>query len=116
MAGHKVSNIDEYIEQFPEEVQKVLQKVRRTIKKEAPNATEAMGYGVPTFKLNGNLVNFAAFKNHIGIYPGPDAIKAFKKELAGYKTSTGTIQFPLAKPIPYDLIRDIIRYRVKEVA
>ena len=116
MASNKVTNVDEYIEQFPKEVQDILQKVRKTIKKEAPKATEAMGYGVPTFKLNGNLVHFAAFKKHIGFYPGSEAIEIFKKELTSYKTSTGTIQFPYAKPIPYDLIGEITRYRVRQVA
>lgn len=106
--------IEEYIAIFPKEIQEVLYKLKRTIKKEAPDAEEAISYQMPTFKLKGNLVHFAAFKNHIGFFPTPSAIVAFKKELSGYETSKGTIRFPLEKPMPYDLVKKIVKYRVKE--
>jgi uncharacterized protein YdhG (YjbR/CyaY superfamily) len=107
-------NIDEYIASFPEDVQERLQRMRETIRKAAPGATEAMSYGVPAFKLNGNLVLFAAFKKHIGLYPEPSAIQAFKEELSDYETARGTIKFPLEKPIPYGLVGRIVEFRVKE--
>lgn len=108
--------IDDYIEIFPEEVQNILLKVRRTIKKAAPDAMEAFSYGMPTFKLKGkNLVHFAGYKNHIGFYPTPSGIDNFKKELSEYKTSRGAIQFPLDSPISYDLIAKIVKYRVREL-
>jgi len=88
--------------------------MRETIRKAAPQAEEAISYRIPTFKLNGNLVHFAAFKNHIGFYPTSSGILAFKKELSGYKTSRGTVQFPMDKPMPLDLVRRIVRFRVKE--
>jgi len=107
--------IDEYIETFPEDVQAILQKMRQTIKQVAPGAVEAISYQMPTFKLNGrNLVHFAAFKSHIGFYPIPSGIKAFKEELSPYKQGKGSVQFPLDKPIPYGLVERIVRYRVKE--
>ena len=84
------------------------------IRDSAPNAEEAISYQMPTFKLNGNLVWFAAFKNHIGFYPKPSAIETFEKELSNYKVSKGTIRFPLDKPIPFDLVRKIVKYRAKE--
>jgi len=108
--------IDEYIEHAPDDVRSILEKMRQTIRKVVPDATEAMGYGIPTFDLNGkHLVHFAAFKKHIGFYPTPGAIMAFKEDLADYKTAEGTIQFPLDQPIPYALVRKITAYRVKEV-
>lgn len=108
--------INEYIVSFPPEIQKLLQQVREIIHEEAPDATEAMVYGVPTFKLNGsNLVHFAAFKHHIGFFPTPSGIKQFKNELSSYKTSTGTIQFPFNVPLPLALIRKITKFRVAEV-
>jgi len=111
----KVATIDEYIAVFPQKVQDILNKVRKTISESAPNAQEAISYGIPTFKLNGNLVHFAAFKNHIGFYPGgPSAIQAFKNELASYKHSKGSIQFPLDKPIPLPLVKKIVEFRVKQ--
>jgi uncharacterized protein YdhG (YjbR/CyaY superfamily) len=110
----KVKNIDDYISLFPTGVAEILEQMRRTIQESAPKATEAISYGIPTFKLNGNLVHFAAFKNHIGFYPTSSGISAFKKELSKYKVSTGTVQFPIDRPIPYSLIRRIVKYRVKE--
>ena len=106
--------IDEYIAKFPREIQVKLDKLRQIIKEAAPNASETISYQMPTFKLNGNLVHFAAFKKHIGFYPTPSAIIAFEKELSPYHTSKGAIQFPLDKQIPYELVEKIVRYRVKE--
>lgn len=107
-------NIDEYIAGFPEDVQELLEKVRATIREAAPDAEEAIKYQIPTFTLNGNLVHFAAFKNHIGFYPAPRGIEAFKDELAVYKGAKGSVQFPFGEPIPYDLISRIVRFRVQE--
>jgi len=107
--------IDEYIETFPKDVQAILRKMRQTIRDAAPGAVEAISYQMPTFKLNGrNLVHFAAFKSHIGFYPIPSGIEAFKEELSPYKQGRGSVQFPLDKPVPYDLVERIVRYRVKE--
>jgi uncharacterized protein YdhG (YjbR/CyaY superfamily) len=107
--------IDEYIAIFPKDVQVILRKMRQTIRDAAPGAAEAISYQMPTFKLNGrNLVHFAAFKSHIGFYPIPSGIEAFKAELSPYKQGKGSVQFPLDKPIPYDLVERIVRYRVKE--
>jgi uncharacterized protein YdhG (YjbR/CyaY superfamily) len=110
----QTNTIDKYIKSFPKEIQKILQKLRETIIKLAPQAEEDISYGIPTFKLNGNLVHFAAFKNHIGFFPTPSGVIQFKKELTQYETSKGTIKFPLNKPIPYDLIKEIVKFRVKE--
>jgi uncharacterized protein YdhG (YjbR/CyaY superfamily) len=107
-------SIDEYIEEFPDNIQTILEKVRQTIRKAAPEATEAISYQMPAFKLHGNLVYFAALKNHIGFYPTPSGIEAFEEELLPYKTSKGAIQFSLDKPIPYDLIEKIVKFRVNE--
>ena len=106
--------IDEYIAAFPKEVQEILEKVRATIHKAAPNAEETINYGIPTFTLNGNLVHFAGFKKHIGFYPTPSGIEKFKVELSGYEGAKGSVQFPLDKPIPYDLISRIVTFRVKD--
>jgi len=107
--------IDEYIEASPKDVQGILQRLRLTIRKAAPEAVETISYQMPTFKLNGKgLVYFAAFKNHIGLYPIPSGIEAFKKELSRYKQGKGSVQFPIDKPIPYDLVRRIVRFRAKE--
>jgi uncharacterized protein YdhG (YjbR/CyaY superfamily) len=106
--------IDEYIAIFPKNVQKILQELRQAVRDSAPKAEEAISYQMPTFKLNGNLVYFAAFKNHIGFYPTSSAIKAFKEEVSDYEVSKGTVRFPLNKPIPFDLIKKMVRYRVKE--
>lgn len=111
-----VSTIDDYIAEFPPEIQDILQKIRKTIKTAAPDAEEKISYQMPTFVLYGNLVHFAAFKNHIGFYPTPSGIVEFKDELVEYVSAKGSIQFPLTKPIPYDLISRIVRYRVAENA
>ena len=95
-------------------VQAILQQIRRAVHEVAPEATEAIAYGMPTFKLHGNLVHFAAFKNHIGFYPVPSGIEAFQEELAAYKQGKGSVQFPLNRPMPYDLIRRIVEFRVRE--
>jgi len=110
-----IQTIDEYIEASPKDVQGILQRLRLTIRKAAPEAVETISYQMPTFKLNGKgLVYFAAFKNHIGFYPIPSGIEAFKKELSRYKQGKGSVQFPIDKPIPYDLVRRIVRFRAKE--
>jgi uncharacterized protein YdhG (YjbR/CyaY superfamily) len=106
--------IDDHIHTFAPETQAILEKVRQTIKSVAPQATEAISYGIPTFRLNGNLVHFAGYAHHVGFYPGSEAIEVFREEIKGYKTSRGTIQFPLDKPIPYDLIKKITEFRVKQ--
>ncbi len=106
--------IDDYIAGFPRDVQKILQKVRTTIRKAAPDAQETIKYRMPTFTLKGNLVHFAAFKKHIGFYPVPTGIEAFKKELSVYEGGKGSVQFPLDKPIPFGLISRIVKLRVKE--
>ena len=106
--------IDAYITGFPDDVQAILQQIRRTIHEAAPEATEAISYGMPTFKLNGNLVHFGAFKSHIGFYPVPSGMAAFQDDLAAYKQGKGSVQFPLNKPMPLDLIRRIVEFRVQE--
>ena len=106
--------MDEFISAFPKNVQDILEELRRVIRESAPKSEETISYGIPTFKLNGNLVHFAAFKNHIGFYPTPSAIVAFKKELAPYKQAKGSVQFPIDQPIPLDLVKRIVGYRVKE--
>jgi len=106
--------IDEYISQFPKEVQKKLQELRKVIREAAPQAEEKISYKMPTFYLRGNLVHFAAYSGHIGFYPAPSGIEAFKEELAGYKTSKGAIQFPVDEDLPLELIRKIVLYRVEE--
>jgi uncharacterized protein YdhG (YjbR/CyaY superfamily) len=108
--------IDQFVSNFPPEVQTILQKIRALIQKSAPGAEEAMAYGMPTFRLNGkNLVHFSAFKEHIGFYPTPSGIAKFKKELSAYEGAKGSVKFPLSKPIPYALIGKITQFRVKEV-
>ncbi|WP_211748474.1 DUF1801 domain-containing protein [Paenibacillus sp. Marseille-Q4541] len=109
-----VESIDEYILGFPTEVQEILQTLRNVIKKAAPDATERISYQMPTFALSGNLVHFAAYKNHIGFYPAPSGIEAFKEELSEYKGAKGSIQFPLNKELPYELISRIVQFRVTE--
>jgi uncharacterized protein YdhG (YjbR/CyaY superfamily) len=113
-AKKPVRDIDEYIAAFPKDVQTVLKKIRLTIRKAAPQAKEKIGYGIPTFTLNGNLVHFAAYKNHIGFYPAPMGIAQFKKELAVYGSGKGSVRFPLDKSIPYGLITKIVKFRVKK--
>lgn len=108
--------ITSYIKTFPKDIQVILEKIRSTIQTAAPEAEEAISYGMPTFKLNGkNLVHFAAWKSHIGFYATPSGNTAFKKELSVYKGAKGSVQFPLDEPMPYDLIKKIVLFRVKEV-
>ena len=109
------TSIEDYIAAFPPDVQKILQTVRATIRKAAPDAEEAMKYGIPTFVLGGNLVHFGGFKTHIGFYPTPSGIEAFKKELSAYEGAKGSVQFPLDKPVPLPLIARIVKFRVEEV-
>lgn len=109
-----LSSIDEYIALQPIEIQKTLEELRAVIKKAAPKAKEAISYGMPAFQQNGNLVYFAVSKNHIGFYPTPSAIIAFRDELKEFTTSKGAIQFPKDKPIPYDLVKEIVKFRVEE--
>lgn len=113
-ANGSPKNIDEYIAGFPRDVQEILKQIRTTIKKVAPDAEEAIKYQIPTFVLNGNLVHFAAFKNHIGFYPTPSGIEEFKDELSRYEGAKGSVQFPIDKPIPFSLIQKIVTFRVKE--
>jgi uncharacterized protein YdhG (YjbR/CyaY superfamily) len=108
------NTIDEYIALFPQDTQEILEKVRLTIQRAAPQAQEAIKYRMPTFTLKGNLVHFAAHTRHIGFYPTPSGIEQFKTELSGYESSKGAVQFPLDQPIPYDLISRIVEFRVKE--
>ena len=110
----QATNIDAYIAGFPIEVQRKLEEIRTAIRKAAPEAEETISYAIPTFKLQGNLVHFAAFKNHIGFYPAPGGIEAFKKELSSYEGAKGSVQFPLEDPLPLDLITKIVKFRVKE--
>ncbi|MBI4927521.1 MAG: DUF1801 domain-containing protein [Anaerolineae bacterium] len=108
------TNIDEYIATFPEDIQQILRQMRAVIHAAAPEAEEAISYAMPTFKLNGNLVHFAAFKNHIGFYPTPSGTEAFQQQLSPYKAAKGSVQFPLNQPIPYDLVTQIVKFRVQE--
>ena len=109
-------SIDEHISSFPKNVQSILEQIRRAVKDTAPKAEEAISYNMPAFKLNGNLVWFGAFKNHIGFYPRESAIEEFKEKLTGYEVSKvqGTVKFPLDKPMPLDLIKEMVKFRVKE--
>ena len=107
-------NIDEYIAGFPHDVQEILEQMRLTIREAAPDAEETISYRMPTFTLKGNLVHFAAHKKHIGLYPTPSGIEKFENELSGYRSSKGAVQFPLDKPIPFDLMSEIVKFRVKE--
>jgi uncharacterized protein YdhG (YjbR/CyaY superfamily) len=106
-------NIDEYIAGFPEDVRPLLEEMRSTIQKAAPKAEEAIKYGIPTFVLNGNLVHFAAYKNHIGFYPAPTGVAEFKKAISPYEAGKGTLQFPLDKKLPLALIARIVKFRAK---
>jgi uncharacterized protein YdhG (YjbR/CyaY superfamily) len=106
--------IDEYIKSYPENIRIILEKLRQTIHKAAPGAEEVISYRIPAFKLNGILVYFAAYKDHIGFYPTSSGINTFKSEITQYPVLKGTVQFPLDKPIPYGLVKKIVAYRVKE--
>lgn len=114
MKATQINTIDEYIAGFPEEMQVILNKVRATIKKAAPDAEETISYSMPAFKQNGYLAYFAAYKNHIGFYPIPPATEKFREELSAYKTGKGSVQFPLDQPMPLTLISKIVKYRLKE--
>ena len=114
MITAKATTIDEYIADFPTDVQQILQQIRATIKEAAPEAGEKISYGMPTFTLKGNLIHFAAFKNHIGLYPTPNGIEEFKEELSVYKGAKGSVQFPIDKPMPLALITRIVKFRVKK--
>ena len=108
------NSIDEYIMTFPKDVREILQGLWKAIKKAAPDAEETISYGIPTFVLQGNLVHFAAYKKHIGFYPTPSGIREFKKELSRYRTARGTVQFPIDKPLPLDLVKRIVKFRAAE--
>ena len=114
MKGVKIQDIDEYIAGFQSSTQTILRQLRETIRNIVPEAKETMSYQIPTFNLQGNLVHFAAFKNHIGFYPGSGAIEAFKEELTIYESAKGTVRFPIDKALPLALISKIVQYRVKE--
>lgn len=114
MKQDKPENIDAYIAGFPEPVRKVLEQVRTTIRQAAPEAEEAIRYAIPTFQLQGDLVHFAAFKNHVGFYATPSGHEAFAPELSNYKLGKGSVQFPLDQPMPIDLIARIVQFRVAE--
>lgn len=111
---NEYKDADEYISLFPPQVQLILQQLRQAIRDLVPEAEETISYGIPTFKLHGNLVHYAAYKNHIGFYPGAAGIEIFKDKLARYKLSKGTVQFPIDEPIPFDLIREIVLFRVNQ--
>ena len=116
MESNKVGfiSIDEYIATFPEEIQKILEELRATIKASAPDAEEKISYQMPTFALKGNLVHFAAWKNHIGFYPTPSGTRAFEHELSIYEGAKGSVKFPIEKPLPLELISRIVKFRVAE--
>jgi uncharacterized protein YdhG (YjbR/CyaY superfamily) len=114
MRKGSLKTIDEYIKMFPADIQSTLEAMRQTIREAAPGAEEAISYQIPTFKLNGNLVRFAAFKKHIDFYPTSSGIRAFKKQLSPYEGTKGSVHFPIGKPIPYDLVREITIFRMKE--
>lgn len=114
--SQKIQTVGGYISQFPPEVREKLDGLRAVIRKEAPGAKEKISYGMPSYSLEGALAYFAAFKKHIGFYPGASGVQAFLPRLAGYKTSKGTIQFPLDRPLPLDLVREIVRFRADENA
>ncbi|WP_019911963.1 iron chaperone [Paenibacillus sp. HW567] len=116
MESEKITyeSIDDYIAKSPLEVQEKLEALRKVIRESVPEAQEKISYQMPTFYLHGNLVHFAAFKKHIGFYPAPRGIEAFKEELAQYKGAKGSVQFPLNQPLPYDLIRRIVKFRADE--
>jgi uncharacterized protein YdhG (YjbR/CyaY superfamily) len=114
MEANKIETIDDYILNSPPEIQEILETLRKVIKESAPDAKEKISWQMPTFVLHGNLVHFAVCKNHIGFYPAPSGIEAFKHELAEYKGTKGSIHFPIKKPMPYELISKIVKFRVAE--
>lgn len=113
MKMQNYKDIDEYISNFPSDVQKTLQELRKVIQKEAPEGSEKIAYGIPTFAFHGNLVHFAAYDTHIGFYPGSVPIEVFKDELKGYETAKGTVRFPLDKPLPLELVKKIVRAAIE---
>ena len=113
MKAKQANNIDEYMADFPDDARAAMEKVRTAFRKAAPRAEEAIKYQIPTFVLNGNLIHFGGYKNHIGLYPGSRAIEEFKQELVGYKLSKGTVQLPLDKPMPTGLITKITKFCVQ---
>ena len=114
MAKTSFASIDEYIASFPEETQQLLQQVRETVRAAAPEAKEKISYQIPTFALNGNLVSFAAFKKHIGMYPIPAGTEAFQQEAAVYRAAKSSLHFPIDQPLPVELIRQLVQFRVAE--
>lgn len=110
----KYNTIDEYIASFPTETQKILQQLREDLQQMVPDAKQKISYAIPTFTLNGNLIHFAGYKNHIGLYPGGKAVEIFAEDLKEYHTSKGTIQFPIDKPLPMDLIKKIVDFCVAQ--
>ncbi len=114
MENNNTTAVDEYIGNFPNDIQKLLEKLRSVISKAAPGAEQTINYGIPTFTLKGNLVHFAGYKNHIGFYPAPSGINAFKTELSVYGGAKGSIKFPINQPLPFDLITKIVKFRVVE--
>ena len=113
-AEKQIETIDDYIASFPKHIQEILEEIRQAIKETAPDAEETISYQMPAFRLKGILVYFAAFKNHIGFYPTSSGVAAFKDEISQYAISKGTIKFPLGQPIPINLIKTIVKYRVEE--
>ena len=114
MTTIKNNEIDKYIAAFPKDTQLLLEKLRETIREAAPDAEEVISYQMPAYKLNGILVYFAGYKNHIGFYPTSSGIEAFKKELSVYKGAKGSVQFPLNKPLPLGLVTKIVKFRLSE--
>jgi len=110
----KPANTDEYISTFPAETQKQLEEIRAAIRKAAPEAEELISYMMPSYKFHGMLVHFAGYKNHIGFYPGPDGLNAFREEVDAWKNAKGSVQFPLGKPLPLGLVTKIVEFRVKQ--
>ena len=107
-------NVDDYIKNFPPEIQKQLKQMRSIVNEAAPDATEKISYAMPTLFMNGNLVHYAAYKNHIGFYPTPSGIRAFMEEISKFKNSKGAVQFPVNRPLPAGLIKKIVKFKVKE--
>src|SRR4051812_40707442 len=112
--SYKYKTVDEYLSTFPESVKSTLEKLRKTIKQAAPKAEEVISYNMPAFKLNGMLVYYAAYQNHIGFYPTRSGVSVFKDELANYETSKGTVKFPIDKALPLGLVKEIVKFRVEE--
>jgi uncharacterized protein YdhG (YjbR/CyaY superfamily) len=108
-----IQSVDDYIAQFPPEIQKRLAEIRALIREEAPEAREKISWQMPTYVLNGNLVHFAAHKSHLGFYPGAEGIEVFSEKIAGFKSSKGAVQFPYNKPLPAELVREIVWFRIE---